>query len=645
MATREQIAVALKRAHAAGDQQAARKLAAAYNKTAVDAQPFLAIPKAPDGSPEIGQGREPGQLTQETFAQQPELGQPDLVSPAIGAGEAALTVGTGLTGGTAGMIGGMLKGMAEQILSGQFGTQQAAETIAESAGKGAEMFTYAPRTESGQRQVEAVGKAGAQLAPLMAITPVEGAIATSSLANTVRPALQVAAGTAKRGATAVAGKIKDSAAGLLGREAGEGGFGAASAGAAEAPDALIRDTNAQLLGFEGKNKLTKGQRTREFGQQQFERETAKNAQLGTPLRERFENQNAKLQTVLDDFIDQTGGVAPDLRSVGVSVEKGLRSRAAVDKAKIRTLYKEAEKAGELEAPVTLGKLVEHLNASVPEAEVANVLKAARAKAIQLGIAVEENGQLVAQPSTLKNAELFRRSVRAATNQEPTNIRQGQIMRELLDEQTATAGGALYKKAREARARFASNYENNLTVKNLLGTKRGASDRAVAYEDVLNRTILAPSQSLDNVRHIRRLLQTQGEEGAQAWKDLQAATLNHIKEEALKNVGTNQRGDKIFSAAQFKKQVTALDKNGKLDFVFGKQGAEKLRTLNEIAQDVLVAVPGAVNHSNTASALAALVDLTLSATTGIPAPLASAAKLIRSQIKDAKLKARLDRSLQ
>jgi len=47
--------------------------------------------------------------------------------------------------------------------------------------------------------------------------------------------------------------------------------------------------------------------------------------------------------------------------VGELVDKALRNRAARDKVKIRTLYKEAEKAGEMADPVDIQPLARYLN--------------------------------------------------------------------------------------------------------------------------------------------------------------------------------------------------------------------------------------------------------------------------------------------
>jgi len=87
-----------------------------------------------------------------------------------GVREAALTTATGATGGTAGMIYGTLNQLAKEIGEGKYGTREAANRVADSAAKFAEMLTYQPKTEAGKEYVQQIGEVGAQLAPLAGLT-------------------------------------------------------------------------------------------------------------------------------------------------------------------------------------------------------------------------------------------------------------------------------------------------------------------------------------------------------------------------------------------------------------------------------------------------------------------------------------------
>lgn len=630
MATLQELELALVNADKAGDLDAARRLAAVLVKARQDT------------TNQIPDTIVPG-TTQERV-------EPSLGEKIIGTGEAALTLATGATGGTVGMIGGTLKGLAEQILSGQFGSREAANLVEESAMQGAQALTYAPRTQSGQEQVQAVGEVLQNVPPVIpAVGPVGAVAASTKMAMPVvaatagRVAAPVVATTKRAGQTVakVAEPIRETVPGSTAKRPTPGTQ--ASGGSAGVDMATLRQAKADELPVP--IKLTEGQKTRQFEQQRFERETAKLPEVGAPIRERFATQNKQLQQNLESFIDMTGAEAPDLRSIGLTVDKALRDRAARDKTRIRTLYKEAEKAGEMEAPVKLDTVVKHLVDNAPEAEVANVLKATRAKALQLGVATEApDGTLIAQPVSLKTAELFRRSIGGATNAEPTNIMQASQMRSLIDASTEGLGGNMYKQARAARARFGSDYENIGLVKNLLGQKRGSSDRAIAMEDVLRRSVIDPSTSLDTVRQVRRLLQTEGPNGQQAWKELQGGTLKFLRDEATKGVGRDELGNAVLSPQQLDRVITQLDKSGKLDFVFGKKGAEQLRTINDVAKDVLTSPAGAVNTSNTASVLAGMMDIAISGTAGVPAPIMTSFRLMTKGIKDAKTRAKVRKAL-
>lgn len=630
MATLQELELALVNADKAGDLDAARRLAAVLAKARQDTTNQIPDTIVPGTTPEYV--------------------EPSLGEKIVGTGEAALTLATGTTGGTVGMIGGTLKGLAEQILSGQFGSREAANLVEKSAMQGAQALTYAPRTQSGQEQVQAVGEVLQNVPPVIPVVGPIGAVAASTkmatpvvAATAGRVAAPVVAATKRAGQAVakVAEPIREIMPGATAKKPTPGTPG--SGGAAGVDLATLRQAKAEELPVP--IKLTEGQKTRQFEQQRFERETAKLPGVGEPIRERFATQNKQLQQNLEAFIDMTGAEAPDLRSIGLTVDKALRDRAARDKTRIRTLYKEAEKAGEMEAPVKLDTVVQHLVDNAPEAEVANVLKATRAKALQLGVATEApDGTLIAQPVTLKTAELFRRSIGGATNAEPTNIMQASQMRSLIDASTEGLGGNMYKQARAARARFGNDYENIGLVKNLLGQKRGSNDRAIAMEDVLRRSVIDPSTSLDTVRQVRRLLQTEGPNGQQAWKELQGGTLKFLRDEATKGVGRDELGNAILSPSQLDRVVSQLDKSGKLDFVFGKKGAEQLRIINDVAKDVLVAPPGSVNTSNTASVLAGMMDIAISGTAGVPAPVMTSFRLLTKGIKDAKTRARVKQAL-
>ena len=588
----------------------------------------------------------------ETPIQPPPAAEPSFGQKLIGAGEAGLTTLTGMTGGTVGMIGGTGKQLIQNVLDGTFGTREAADLVEKSAMEGAQALTYAPRTETGREYAQNVGDVLSQTIPVMPLTAEMGMLgatvrnatpavkaATVAKAAPIVEAVAAKAAPVAQGVRDVAAKMKQAVTGTPERPTpGTGG----SIGAAGVDMATLRQGKADELPVP--INLTKGQRERTFEQQQFEREVAKNPEVGAPIRERFADQNDAIYKNFDAFVDMTGAEMADLRSVGTAVDQAIRTRAARDKTKIRTLYKEAEKAGELEQLVTLDGVVQHINDSWPDVATAPLLKTAKDWAIKLGIATEDaNGNLIAAPVTLKRAETFRQAINRNTDMEATNIRQASILKGAVDQATDGLGGNLYKQARAARAKYAADYENVGLIKDLVGMKRTSADRVVALENVFDRSI--KNGSLDDVRQLRRILQTEGESGQQAWKELQGATVRHIQDQAFGGASRDVRGNPVVSAPALERAVASLDRSGKLDFIFGKKGAEQIRLINDVAKDVATAPPGAVNTSNTASALLTALDTVASyGTTGLPVPVAHLLKASITTMKNRKLKARVQAAL-
>jgi len=86
----------------------------------------------------------------------------------IGAGEAALALGTGATVGFAGQVYGGLRQLAREISEGKLGTQEAVRRVEQEAQKYGAALTYQPETEAGREYTQAVAET---LAPLEALTP------------------------------------------------------------------------------------------------------------------------------------------------------------------------------------------------------------------------------------------------------------------------------------------------------------------------------------------------------------------------------------------------------------------------------------------------------------------------------------------
>lgn len=587
-----------------------------------------------------------------------------LTDKIIGGGEAALTVGTGMLGGAIGQAAGGLHGIAESVVDGTFSTQQGAQNAVNRATQFSNALTYEPNTAGGRRAVGAVGEfiedtgldtlppvlgggVGTAAATLGRASVPVATTAAREVVQAAKPVVAQAVEQAKRPVNAVTEAAKN----IFNRDSANNGPAPANIGAAQVDQATIRQALAADLPF--KPELTRGQISRDPAQLKFEVETAKNAEMGAPLRQRYEDQHLVIQQNIDHFIESTDGLATNMREAGIAVDTALQKQMSADKNRVRVAYNKADNSTEAQTPVDLTTpinnggnpttVLDYLN-SQPDLPTTPILATAKKTAVSLGIAEKgPNGNLVSKSPTIKQMEQWRSQINQNVNAEAPNIRQAAILKSMIDEHVGPAEGALYKAARAERVRVAKRWENTAIMHDLTNKKANSSDRIVALEDVQKRII--HDGSLDDLRVARRALLTSGEEGKQAWKDIQGQTLQEIKNAATAGIAPDARGNQMISPAALNKAIKRLDDSGKLDFIFGQQGAEKLRSLNEISKTIFtVPASAAINHSNTAATLSAAMDLVLSGMSGFPAPVASALRLSTKHIKDRKIRKRVEDAL-
>lgn len=582
----------------------------------------------------------------------------------VGGAEAALTVGTGMIGGAAGQALGGLHGIAESVVDGTFGTQQGAQNAVNRATQFSNALTYEARTAGGRRAVGAVGEfiedsgldtlppvlgggVGTATATLGRASVPVATTAAREVAQAAKPVVAQVVEQAKRPVNAVTEAAKNA----FNRDTTNTNPAPANIGAAQVDQATVRQALAADLPVTPE--LTKGQISRDPAQLKFEVEAAKDPEMGAPLRQRYEQQHQAVQQSFDAFIDQTGTErGGNARDTGLMVDGALQKQMQSDKNRVRVAYKKADDSEEATTPVDITNpvsvledgdlsVIDYLN-SQPELPTTPIITAAKRTAVSLGIAQKsEDGQLVPGNPNIKQLEKWRSEINGNVNQEAPNIRQATILKNFIDAHIEPHAGSLYKAARIERKRFASKWENHAIVKDLVGNKKGTDDRKVAFENVVDRVVYRGS--LDDLRQAKRTIMTAGPEGQQAWREIQASVLRDIKDQATQGVAPDANGNQMISPAKLNAQIRKLD--DKLDFIFGKQGADKLRALNEVSKTIFtVPTSAAINHSNTAATLSAAMDLVLSGMSGFPAPVASALRLSTKHIKDRKIRKRVEDAL-
>lgn len=634
------------------------------------------------GTPEFDTVAQAYQLAKQeettaTFQQEsaPLPQEPSLGEQLVGAGETALTLLTGATAGTFGTIVGTGNELTKQILSGEYGTPQAVQAVEEAAAAGGRALTYAPRTEAGQEQVQYVGEKLTEILP-----PVIPMIAAPrAVTQALRTAAPITQATAQRGVAAVqqAGRatgeaiakpvqamaqpIKTAATAVretFGIEPTTPTAPRVSVGAAATPEAQRRVATAE--GLPVPVKLTRGAATREAEQLAFEKEQMKSP-LGAPLRSRAEENNLQALQNFDAIAEMTDAQLMDMSATGSSVVKALSEGLSNAKAKTRVAYQQARKSPEASVEVnpstrvdfeidgtpTQLSVIDYLNSKPKAVPSAAVTDSVRGIMIKSGIASEDaNGNLSAIPATVGKMEDFRREISGiAKFDDAAGIRDETILKKLIDLQTEPLAGDLYKKARALRTQQARKYENRAIVARLVKNRKGMDDPQVAADQVFAKSIL--NSSPEEITFLKRVLLTSGADGKQAFKELQGATVRHIRDEATKGMGMDSNDNPLVSPAKLHQTIRALDSNGRLDLMLGKQNAAIVRDLNDTVRYVSTVPPGTlVNSSGTAGTLMAAIAEAgaTGALTGLPVPIATGVRQIIKMRKEGRTKAQINDAL-
>lgn len=562
-------------------------------------------------------------------------------STLAGVGEAALTLGTGALAGMVGAPAGLVKGLGTQIVGGTFGTPQGMQQTLKTAQDAMQAMTYQPRTQTGQGLIQS---AGAALEGLPAVMPMIGQ--AGQITQSLKSAAPMAVATGQRVAAPVA-QAAAKARQIVQGAPEPAGFGGGSIGSAEASQAGVRQATARNLPvpLEGESGLTLGQATRNFEQLQFEKETAKRADLGAQFRERVGNQSAVVSKNFEVLIDRIDPATTELRQLGKNVDQALKNRMGVANNKISAAYKAAEQAGEMLQPVDMVPLAPALVDLDRFAGVAPNVRAIQNEAVRLGALVPDaDGAFQPGRVTLADSELLRQFVNQATDW--TDKRQAMVAKrtnEAIDMATEGQGGELYRTARALHRDFVKEFENVGITKKLTTTKRGTDERQVAFEDVFQKIVV--DSPIEEMNKLRGTLLKAGPDGKQTWLDLKAQGIEYIKKRAYSASATDERGNPVLSPDALVKIVRQLDTEGKLEALYGKKQAQVLRDLAELSQVIYTAPPGAINTSGTASALLTAMDtIGTFGTTGLPVPAVTVLKEGAKYIKDRKLKARINQSL-
>jgi len=450
---------------------------------------------------------------------------------------------------------------------GGYGTPQGRQAGEEAAQMVGRQF-YQPRTQTGPDIVDTMAKV------LGAIPPTPLTSAGTALSTLAGPAARQATSIVSQ-ATPTAQKM---AALLRAPEPQMQGMGAASV-----DEALARQVRAREQGI----RLTKGEQTGDLAQLQFESDIPKEKpELAKALIQFKEGQKGDILKRFEQLSNQTGAEYADpsaYRKIGSLVDKSLVKQFDDKKLKVDQAYQAARDAGETKQVVDTAPLEKWLTDNAPE-----------------GISVPQIQTIAAKLDALKKStggqvtiddieNLYQAAGSLSKPGEQSSVYMGRV-KGVINDMTEGAGGDLYRAARTQRKEMANDFENTNRVAKLLGTRGGYGDRAVALDDVFSHVVL--DGSLEEMRTVTKLLKKGGEQGKQAYAELQGQTVQYLKDQLTKNASGQ------LSFAKLNNAIETLDREDKLTYMFGKQGRETLVELRDAVKDAVVKPQGTVNYSNT-----------------------------------------------
>jgi hypothetical protein len=451
--------------------------------------------------------------------------------------------------------------------------QQAAQTVSNQF--------YQPRTETGPEVVGQIGNVLGAIPP----TPLTSAgTALSTLMPTATNQLRNIVVPATRQATAPVANVLANA--MQRQQPAMQGMGAA-----QTSEQLMREERLQRLGIPA----TTGERTKSLAQQQFEADVQRGVVTGiseeekTKLAERMRafktNQKQAIVNNFERMTQEVGAEVADpsqMRQIGRIVDKAVNDEYTKKFDNYKSLYKQADEAGETLQEVPYQSLLDYINTKTPTA---------RQKLDPILDSVAES-LVMNDPS--KTGKVSIRALEDIYQQvgQVKDSPNAKTLKDIITKMGEGAGGEMYQAARQARSQLAREFEDVSRVDKLLGTKAGYKDRRVALDDVFKHVVL--DGSLEEMRTVTSLLKKAGPQGQQAYAELQGQTLQHMKDLLTK-------GDQL-SFKNLNSLVTQLDSEDKLAYMFGKTGRDQIMDLRDSIKDVVVKEPGAVNYPNTAGAV-------------------------------------------
>lgn len=358
------------------------------------------------------------------------------------------------------------------------------------------------------------------------------------------------------------------------------------------PKAIERQSRLDKLGIPA----TKGQVTRDLGQLTLEENLTK-SDAGKPIRDISAAQDQRLHDLVDTLRKDTGAKADTRQAVGKSIQEAARSKMASLKSDYQAKYKAAREQGSMQEPADISPLNEWLKNPTNRRNATYLEKAIKD--------YEQDGKI-----SINDLEEVRKELNAHSKTPGSNQHFAGEAKAVIDEILDKSGGDTYQQARASYKAVQDEFSRQGRIKKLVSQKGYSSDRAVALEDTFDDVVLRGSS--EDLVKLKASLTEGGTmatrtKGTQAWKDLQGATLDFLKEKAAGKRAITGEKEQLQFNSSFRDAFSELQKDGKIDLLFSPEQAKMLREIYQAVGDVRTKPAGRIAGSDTTPRILAMLD--------------------------------------
>ncbi|MBT8342941.1 MAG: hypothetical protein KJP07_23275 [Desulfatitalea sp.] len=357
------------------------------------------------------------------------------------------------------------------------------------------------------------------------------------------------------------------------------------------PDQAARAAALEKMGFKENTAPTKAQIERTASLFQEQQEAAK---ISGKVKGRLQDQNALLENQFMDITKKTGG---NPATTGSVVADHIVNKATELDNQIGVMYEIARKATGDQKVVSADGFFNTLERSMPDNDLTSgLVKAIKGVAKDRDIIKVVKGkkgipdQEIIRDISVSEAEDLVKSInKRYTTANPNSVRVGRILKDAIDEDVTKAGGSdLFKKARKMKAKFHGDLERTAKSKfskRKISLQRDILEEKITPGEILQKGIISKTYKPADISDLKNYLHSgsleQKKAGKNAWNELRAEAMEHIKNQAFSGP-EDELGRRTITRARLE---SALNKFGpeKLKVLFTPKENQFLNDLHRVTK--------------------------------------------------------------